>query len=89
MGPGIARLAVQHPVLISDMVRVEYAVPGLERIALREIVANEGGVDRAVDHDMGHVHAHRSEFTRHALRQRTQRVLGARKGGEVGRSAQR
>ena len=60
-----------------------------QRVTRGKIVADEGGVDGAVDDDMGHMDAARPELARHALRQRAQRVLGAGKRREIGRAAQR
>src|SRR6185295_6972798 len=57
MGPGAARLAMQHPVILGDRLRVENAVVTLQRGALGEILADPGGVDRAVDHNVRHVNA--------------------------------
>ena len=74
MGPGVARLTVQHPVLVGNVLRVQDTVLCLQGIALREIVADEGGVNRAVHHHMGHMDAARPKLTRHALGQRPQRM---------------
>ena len=50
MGPGVARLTVQHPVLVGNVLGVQDTVLRLQGIALREIVADEGGVNRAINH---------------------------------------
>ena len=87
MRPGAARLLVEAPVVLGDGVGIENAVPLLQRIALGEIVADEGGVERAVDHRMRDMDARGPELARHALRQRPQAMLGAGEGGEAGAAA--
>ncbi|MNP30509.1 hypothetical protein D3C76_1235840 [compost metagenome] len=79
---------MQVPVVLGDVFRIEDARLVLQRVLLREAVADEFGVDGAVDDHVGHVHAARAEFPRHALGQRADAVLGAGEGGEVGRAAQ-
>jgi hypothetical protein len=44
---------MELPVILGNGVGREDAVAFLERVALGEIVADEGGVDGAVDDDMG------------------------------------
>jgi hypothetical protein len=61
----------------------------LQGIPLREIVADEGGVDGAINHHMRHMDAARPQLARHALGQRPQGMLGTGKGGKVGAAAQR
>jgi hypothetical protein len=60
-----------------------------QRIALREVVADEGGVDGAIHHHMRHMDAARPQLARHALGQRAQRMLGTGKGGKARAAAQR
>src|SRR5690349_5884968 len=78
--PGAARLLVEAPVILRDGIGIEDAVLLLQRITLREIVADEGGVDGAVDDGVRDMDAAGPELPRHALRQRAQRVLGAGEG---------
>ena len=88
MGPGIAGLGVQMPVVVCDVVRVEDAVLLLLRIAFWKTGADKVGVDGTIDHDMRNVDVARSKLTRHALCQRAQGVFGPGKGGEICRTAQ-
>ncbi|SPA07906.1 hypothetical protein CBM2625_B110181 [Cupriavidus taiwanensis] len=83
MRPRVARLLVQHPVGIGDMVGIDDAVLGLGRVAVREVFANPLGVDGGIDHQVRDVDVLWPQFARHALRQRPQRVLGAGKRGHV------
>ncbi len=83
MRPGVARLHVELPVHLGDMVGVQNPVLLLQSVALGERVANEGGVDRAVDDRMRDMDALRPELPRHALRQRPEREFRARKGAEA------
>src|ERR1700722_9582027 len=85
--PSVSWLGRQILVVCCYVVRVEDAVNALGRIALGEILADEVGVDCAVDNNMRNVDVHWPEFARHALCQRAQRVLGSRERGEVGRAA--
>src|SRR3954453_9512036 len=87
MRPGIARLDVQHPVCIGNMVWVENAVLRFQCVAFREQFADERRVDGAVDDRVRYVDALGSEFARHALCQRAQRMFGAGKCGKVGGTA--
>ena len=88
MGPGAARLDVQAPVILGDGGGVEDSVAVLERVALREHVGDELGVDGAVDHDVGDVDVLRPQLARHALRHRAQPVLAGGEGGVAVRPAQ-
>src|ERR1700758_2990461 len=74
--PGAARLAMKEPVILGNGVGCEDAVLGLQGIALGEIVADELGVDGAVDDAVRDVNAEGSELARHALRQRAEREFG-------------
>src|SRR5581483_3448722 len=69
-GPGVARLRVQVPVVVGDVLGIEDAVLLLARVGLGEAAADELGVDGAVDHDVGDVDVLRPQLARHALRQR-------------------
>src|SRR5437764_14453361 len=51
-GPGAARLPVQLPVNLGDVVGIEDAV-GAGIVALGKVRLDPFGVDGAVDHDMG------------------------------------
>src|SRR5690348_11362671 len=66
VGPGAALLAMELPVIFGDGIRSENAVALLEGVALRKIVADEGGVDGAVDHDMRDMDALGAELAGHA-----------------------
>src|SRR5512143_2927383 len=77
MRPGIARLPVQLPIALGNGLRIDDAIALLQSVALRKILADEFGVDGGVDDDVRHVYALRTEFARHALRERAQAVLGA------------
>jgi hypothetical protein len=48
MRPGVARLAVQHPVGVGNVLGVQDAVLVLQGVALGEIVADEVGVDGTI-----------------------------------------
>src|SRR5690606_24708856 len=78
---------------LGDVVGIENAVPLLEAVSLREILADPGGVDGTIDYRMRHMNALRAQLTCHALSQATQGELGAgecRKAGPAaygGRSA--
>ena len=89
MGPGAARLGVQVPVVVGDVLGVEDAGAVLQRIALGEVLGDEGGVDGTVDDDVRDVDALRPELARQALRQRAQRMLGAGEGGKAGTAGRR
>lgn len=88
MSPCVAGLDVDRPIRFGDGFRIENAVLRLQRVALREIVADERRVDCAVDDRMGDMHAPGTEFARHALGERPQREFRARKGGEARSAAQ-
>src|SRR6185437_2371606 len=66
MRPGAARLLVEAPIVFGDGVGIEDAVALLQRIALGEIVADEGGVDGAVDDGVRDMDACGAELARHA-----------------------
>jgi hypothetical protein len=87
--PGIARLRVQHPVAVGDVIGIQDAVAVLQRITLGEVAADELGVDGAIDHDVRDVNALRAQLARHRLGQRAQCHLCARESTKVGRAAQR
>ncbi|MNL30638.1 hypothetical protein D3C87_1523860 [compost metagenome] len=74
---------MQVPVVLGDVFGVENAVLIFGCVLLGKTVANEVGIDRTVDDDMGDVNVHRPQLTGHALRQGTDAVLGA---GERGKS---
>src|SRR6478752_5425582 len=57
VGPGGSRLAMEVPVVLGDGVGVEDAVLALGRVALGEVLGDEGRVDRAVDDDVGDMDA--------------------------------
>src|ERR1017187_9849019 len=88
VGPRAFRLVVQVPVILGDRVRLEDASIGLLCIALGKVLGDEGRVDRTVDDDVGDVDAPGPDFTRHALGQCPQRMLGAREGGKARRPPQ-
>src|SRR5690606_26474609 len=77
MGPAVPWLAMQLPVLVGDVRRVENAAQVFQRIALGKVVADKGGVDGSVDDRVGDMNALRPEFARHALGQGAQGELGA------------
>jgi hypothetical protein len=51
-GPRVAWLAVEIPIVLGDVIRIQDAVLIFRRIAVREIAANEFRVDCAIDDDM-------------------------------------
>ena len=55
----------------------------LQRVALGKVLADEGGVDGAVDHRRAPRGCPGAQLARHALGQRAQAVLGAGEGGEA------
>src|ERR1017187_1121718 len=83
MRPRVARLQVQLPIAFGDGLGIDDALLLFQGVALRKIVPGELGVDGAVDDDLRHVDAFRAKFTRHALCQRPQRMLGSGKRGET------
>src|ERR1700686_3243764 len=62
--PRAALVAVQKPIILGDGVGIEDAVALLQRIALGEIVADEGGIDGAVDDGVRDMDAGRPERAR-------------------------
>ncbi|MNF07642.1 hypothetical protein D3C80_2078670 [compost metagenome] len=58
---------MQEPVAVGDMGRIEDAVLVLEGVALREVVADERGVDRTIHHHMGDMDIARPQLPGHAL----------------------
>src|SRR3990167_1490033 len=85
--PRVPRLGMQVPVVLGDVLWVQNSVLLLERVAFREVGADELRIDGAVDNDMGDVDAPRPQFARHALGQCAQGMFGAREGCEVCRAA--
>jgi len=76
-GPCITGLAVEIPVVLGNVLWIENAVLVLGRVLFGEALADKIGIDGTVDYNMGDVNVHRPQFTRHALRQGTNPVLGA------------
>ena len=74
--PSVARLLVQRPVGVGNMVRVENAVLVFEGVAFGKLGADKFGIDGAVDDGVGHVDAQRPELAGHALGQGAQGHLG-------------
>src|SRR5258708_27933195 len=72
-GPGAARLLVQLPVDLGDVVGVEDAV-GTGIVAVGKIRLDPFGVDGAVDHDVGDMDVLGPQLARHRLRQRPHRM---------------
>src|SRR3989338_4081312 len=70
MHPAIARLAMDLPVGISDVVWIENTVLILELVQLRKGVADKRGIDGPVDNRVGDMNALVAEFAGHALGQR-------------------
>src|SRR6202142_3218054 len=71
-------------IVLGDLVGNEDLLPRQFFGGVRQKPANEGAVNRAVDHDMGHVDALRTQFASETLRQRPERVLRAGEGGKAG-----
>src|SRR5471030_442931 len=76
-GPGVPKLTVQVPVVFGNVLGVENAVLIFGRVLFREVVADKVGVYGTVDHDVGDVDVHRSQFSGHALGQGANAVFGA------------
>ena len=88
--PGIALLGVQHPVILSDRLRIEDLFRRLPTlITIRRAGPGEVGVDRAIHDDMRDMDALGPKFPGHALRQSSQRMFAAREGGVTGTAADR
>ncbi len=81
-------MAVQVPIIVGDVFRVQDAVLILGGIFFREIIADEVGVDGAVHHHVGHVNIQRPQLTGHALGQCPYAMFGARECGEPRSAAQ-
>src|SRR5690606_41019933 len=88
-GPGVPGLAVDLPVLLGDVLGVQYPALFLECITCREVVADEGGIDRTIDDGVGDMDALRTQLTGHALGQCTQCEFGTGEGAETAATAQR
>ncbi len=73
-------LTVEPDIGLRDVIRHQKPVPRPAFIDVRQPLLGEGRVDRAIDHDMGHMDAFRAQFPRHALGERAKPVFGARKG---------
>ena len=88
MGPGAFVLAVQMPVILGDIVRLQNTIHGFEGIAFGEAFPDKGGVDCAVNDDMGDMDALRPQLPREALGEGAKAVLGSGKGGIACAAAQ-
>src|SRR5262245_16273450 len=75
--PGAALLQVELPVDFRYRVGVQDAVLIPQLVSLGEHLADELGVDGAVDDDVRDVDALGPELARHTLRQGAQRMLAA------------
>ena len=82
--PGGAVLAMKRVVGLRDRVGIEHAAFGQVRGQIREPFVDSGHVDDAVDDDVAHMDAARSERARHRLRNGPQAGLGGRERGEFG-----
>ncbi len=58
------------------MLWIENPVLSFLRIAIGEVFRDPGGIDRAVNDRVGHVHALGSELARHTLGDCAQAMLG-------------
>ena len=81
-------MAMERPIDLGDRVRVEDAVLLLQRVAIRELFLDPGGVDGPVDDDMTDMNALRAKLAGHGLGQGAQPVLSGREGGITGAAAQ-
>lgn len=69
MCPRIARLRVQHPVGVGNVIGVEDTVLRFQCVTIGKIVVDEGRVDCAVDNAVSDMDAARAQLARDALRE--------------------
>jgi hypothetical protein len=74
---------VKPDIILRDLVGNENLFPRQLFGGVRHEPADEGAINRAVDHDMGDMDALRSQFAGETLRERPERVLRSGEGGEA------
>src|SRR5690606_21697223 len=89
VGPAIPWLAMQLPILLCDVFRIQNAVlvfPGVHR---GKILPDEIRIDGTINNRMGDMYAIGSEFPRHALSKSPQGKFCAGEGGKAVATPQR